>query len=143
MSGDYVWIPQLGGRQTPGARCHRALISDVLLCSGIPVIHILDATHSSRHAYTSAAKLVNGRLDYTSNEVPSAKVDAIMSVPNSTNPADQRQAEDHTEDLIDEAGAESFPASDPPAVTPRRKPVSPESEERTGDGADRESRSNR
>jgi len=66
-----------------------------------------------------------------------------MSVPNSTNPADQRQAEDHTEDLIDEAGAESFPASDPPAVTPRRKPVSPESEERTGDGADRESRSNR
>ena len=49
-------------------RCHRALISDVLLCSGIPVTHLLDATHSSPHPYTSAARIVNGRLDYSSGE---------------------------------------------------------------------------
>ena len=47
-------------------RCHRALISDVLLSSGIDVVHILDATHSSGHKYTSAARIVNGRLVYTS-----------------------------------------------------------------------------
>lgn len=49
-------------------RCHRALISDVLLCSGIQVIHILDATHSSEHRYTSVARILNGRLVYGLNE---------------------------------------------------------------------------
>ena len=46
-------------------RCHRALISDVLLCAGIKVVHILDATHGSRHGYSSAARILEGRLDYT------------------------------------------------------------------------------
>jgi uncharacterized protein (DUF488 family) len=47
-------------------RCHRALISDVLLVSGIEVVHILDATHSTPHPYSSAARIVDGRLDYSS-----------------------------------------------------------------------------
>ncbi len=34
-----------------------------------------------------------------------------------------RQRADHLEALIDEAGAESFPASDPPAVHPECSPV--------------------
>lgn len=45
-------------------RCHRSLISDVLKLRGIKVIHILDATHETEHAYTSPAHIVDGRLSY-------------------------------------------------------------------------------
>lgn len=45
-------------------RCHRALIADVLRVRGIEVIHIVDATHSMVHPYTSPARIVEGRLTY-------------------------------------------------------------------------------
>lgn len=45
-------------------RCHRSIISDVLKLRGIEVIHIIDATHSTVHPYTSAARIVDGRLSY-------------------------------------------------------------------------------
>lgn len=45
-------------------RCHRSLVSDVLKLRGIEVIHILDATHETKHPYTSPARIVDGRLSY-------------------------------------------------------------------------------
>lgn len=45
-------------------RCHRALIADVLRVRGIEVVHIIDATHSMAHPYTSPARIVDGRLTY-------------------------------------------------------------------------------
>lgn len=45
-------------------RCHRALIADVLCTRGIEVVHILDEQSSVRHPYTSAARVVDGRLSY-------------------------------------------------------------------------------
>ena len=45
-------------------RCHRALIADVLCIRGIEVVHILDERSSVRHPYTSAARIVAGRLSY-------------------------------------------------------------------------------
>ena len=38
----------------------------------------------------------------------------------------------HQEELIDESVEESFPASDPPAVTPKREPVDPHTPEPSG-----------
>ena len=45
-------------------RCHRSLISDYLKAHAIDVIHILDAKKTEPHPYTSAARIVNGRLSY-------------------------------------------------------------------------------
>ncbi|WP_447731514.1 DUF488 domain-containing protein [Rhodanobacter soli] len=45
-------------------RCHRSIISDVLKLRGIEVIHIIDATHTTVHPYTSATHVVDGRLSY-------------------------------------------------------------------------------
>jgi uncharacterized protein (DUF488 family) len=45
-------------------RCHRALIADVLCVRGIEVVHILDTQHCVTHPYTSAARIVEGRLSY-------------------------------------------------------------------------------
>jgi uncharacterized protein (DUF488 family) len=45
-------------------RCHRSIVSDVLKLRGIEVIHIIDATHTTVHPYTSPAQIVDGRLSY-------------------------------------------------------------------------------
>lgn len=53
-------------------RCHRALISDVLLCGGVRVVHIMDATHNSEHKYSSAANVQQGHLSYRACAMPGA-----------------------------------------------------------------------
>ena len=45
-------------------RCHRALISDFLKARGVEVIHIVDATKTESHPFTSAARIVDGSLTY-------------------------------------------------------------------------------
>lgn len=45
-------------------RCHRSLVADFLKAKGVEVIHILDAQHTEVHPYTSAARIVEGRLSY-------------------------------------------------------------------------------
>ena len=45
-------------------RCHRALIADHLKAAGVTVMHILDARTAQPHPFTSAARLVEGRLSY-------------------------------------------------------------------------------
>lgn len=45
-------------------RCHRSLISDYLKVNGIEVVHILAGGKTEPHPYTSAARIVDGRLSY-------------------------------------------------------------------------------
>jgi uncharacterized protein (DUF488 family) len=45
-------------------RCHRSLIADYLKSNGWQVLHILDEVKTQEHPYTSAAKLIDGRLCY-------------------------------------------------------------------------------
>ena len=50
--------------EAPWWRCHRALIADVLRSRGIEVVHIINERSSVPHPYTSAARIVDGRLTY-------------------------------------------------------------------------------
>jgi uncharacterized protein (DUF488 family) len=45
-------------------RCHRSLIADFLKAQGDNVVHILSAGKTETHPYTSAARIVDGRLSY-------------------------------------------------------------------------------
>ena len=45
-------------------RCHRALISDYLKIRGVEVVHIVDASRTEPHPFTSAAHIVDGALSY-------------------------------------------------------------------------------
>jgi uncharacterized protein (DUF488 family) len=45
-------------------RCHRSLLSDYFKSHGATVLHILGANKVQEHPYTTAAKIVNGKLSY-------------------------------------------------------------------------------
>ena len=46
-------------------RCHRSLISDVLLSLGTKVLHIINLSPPGEHTLTAPARLMDGRLTYT------------------------------------------------------------------------------
>jgi len=46
-------------------RCHRGMIADALKAQGVRVFHILGVGKTQEHPFTSAARLVDGRLSYT------------------------------------------------------------------------------
>jgi uncharacterized protein (DUF488 family) len=45
-------------------RCHRSLISDYLKANHVTVVHILGEKKMEVHPYTSAARIVDGKLSY-------------------------------------------------------------------------------
>jgi uncharacterized protein (DUF488 family) len=54
-------------------RCHRSLIADYLKNAGVAVEHILSPKKSEPHPYTTAARLVDGRLSYAEHD-PQARL---------------------------------------------------------------------
>jgi uncharacterized protein (DUF488 family) len=51
-------------------QCHRGLIADFLKARDVEVVHILAATRTEPHPWTSAARIVNGELSYAETEEP-------------------------------------------------------------------------
>jgi uncharacterized protein (DUF488 family) len=49
-------------------RCHRSLIADYLKARGVEVIHIIHASKTEPHPFTSAARIVDGKLSYSRNQ---------------------------------------------------------------------------
>ena len=47
-------------------RCHRGLIADALRVRGFEVLHILDDSAPAEHPFTPAARIVDGKLSYSS-----------------------------------------------------------------------------
>lgn len=50
-------------------QCHRALVSDYLKIHGWQVLHIMSATKTQEHPYTSAARIKEGALRYDDPEL--------------------------------------------------------------------------
>jgi len=46
-------------------RCHRRLLSDVLVTLGVEVVHVRDKTHSELHRLVEPAQLIRGQLSYS------------------------------------------------------------------------------
>lgn len=46
-------------------RCHRSMIADALKTEGWTVLHIISENNVPRHPFTSPAKVINGKLDYS------------------------------------------------------------------------------
>lgn len=49
-------------------RCHRSLVSDYLKLKGWKVMHIMEVSKATEHPYTKPAKIVDGNLNYSSEE---------------------------------------------------------------------------
>jgi|ERR1043166_5811963 uncharacterized protein (DUF488 family) len=49
-------------------RCHRSLISDYLKAHGHQILHVMDAKKTQEHPFTAAARLVDGKLTYSTPE---------------------------------------------------------------------------
>ena len=55
-------------------QCHRSLISDDFKADGWTVLHLQSAGGAKEHPYTGAARIVDGRLDYSMPEEPQARL---------------------------------------------------------------------
>jgi putative Mg2+ transporter-C (MgtC) family protein len=115
-----IWMTSVTGIAAGLGRFGTALAASALAWCVLSLLHYLE----SRDRKTERIECSLPDDKEMSMEKP--KSDKPMSErPPVTDTSRQRPKDQHEEDLLDEAMEESFPASDPPAVSPRKKPVKP------------------
>lgn len=50
-------------------RCHRSMVSDYLKAKGWKVLHIMSAGKAEEHPYTSPARVINGKVFYSDEDL--------------------------------------------------------------------------
>lgn len=49
-------------------RCHRSMIADYVKAEGWKVLHIINNKKAEEHPYTAPAKIIEGKLFYTTEQ---------------------------------------------------------------------------
>lgn len=109
-----IWMTSAIGITAGLGRFGTALAATVLTWCVLSLLHRMEGRGDDveRTAPTAAALEKERSMNKPMNEK--------LPV---TDPAKRKPQDSHVEDLIDESGEESFPASDPPAVSPEKKPA--------------------
>jgi uncharacterized protein (DUF488 family) len=77
FDGGIARLQEMADRRGPAAimcaealwwKCHRSLIADYLKAHGVEVIHIIDGNKADPHPFTSAARIVDGKLSYSGDQ---------------------------------------------------------------------------
>lgn len=124
-----IWMTSAIGITAGLGRFGTALAATLLAWCVLSALYRLEhAEHAPDEEWTrrmAAARSRRLRLERQRRKESTMKKPAPKQTDCTTDVSEPKPEAPHVEDLIDESMEESFPASDPPAVTPKKDPAVP------------------